>query len=197
MTRWIYLPRSQALPPHLAPVIAAFGEIETQLQDHYHAWDKWAEVGGGQGPRLPSNEVLAMVRPGLEAAGFSVEYAKTPTARGVKLSVTVLWGEQGKPAKQYESDATLEHEPGRLTVVEVEAGGGTANNLWRKDLMEASIMPNVDYLVIAVREAYKHRSKSGRVNTNPDFDTVRNELDAVYASHRLKLPLKGILLVGY
>ena len=43
----------------------------------------------------------------------------------------------GKSEKSYEADAKIEHEPGRETVVEVEAGGATANNLWRKDLMEA------------------------------------------------------------
>jgi len=31
----------------------------------------------------------------------------------------------------------------------------------------------------------------------PTLDWIRNRIDAIYASDRLKLPLKGILLIGY
>jgi hypothetical protein len=83
-------------------------------------------------------------------------------------------------------------------VVEVEAGGATANNLWRKDLMEACVMPYVDYLAVAVRNEYRSMdSKKGTARVNADFGLVTSELDALYESHRLQLPLLGILVVGY
>ena len=49
-------------------------------------------------------------------------------------------------------------------------------------------MCDVDYLVVAVRNIYI---------TQNDFESVNNFLEALYASNRLTLPLKGILVIGY
>ena len=49
-------------------------------------------------------------------------------------------------------------------------------------------MYEVDYLVIDVRK--EHRG-------NPDFQNVITFFDTLYASGRLQLPLKGILIIGY
>jgi len=49
-------------------------------------------------------------------------------------------------------------------------------------------MYEVEYLVIAVRKVYKG---------NPDFQNVITFFDTLYASGRLQLPLKGILIIGY
>lgn len=50
------------------------------------------------------------------------------------------------------------------------------------------MMQEIDYLVIAVRNIYR---------TQKDFDTVTLFFDTLYASNRLLLPLKGILIIGY
>ncbi|MGB7587389.1 MAG: hypothetical protein WBM00_01630 [Solirubrobacterales bacterium] len=172
--------------------MTAFEAAERGFLDHYAAWDAWAKTPGTPAPRLESNQVLATVRPGLEEAGYSVEKP------GTKLPLTVLWGVNGKAEKSYHADAKQEHSPGRETVVEVEAGGATANNLWRKDLMEACVMPYVDYLAIAVRNEYRSLDTKKRIpRINADFGLVTSELDAIYESRRLQLPLLGILVVGY
>jgi len=196
MIRWQHFPRSQRLLPHLEDVVKAFQAASPSFEGAYKAWEAWAQdpPPGSQPPRLESNQVLATVEPGLAAAGYAVEGPHT------KLPVVVLWGENGKPRKSYRADAKIEHEPGRETVVEVEAGGAVANNAWRKDLMEASLMPYVDYLVIAVRSTYNHldRKKSPPVvKPTPQFDIVTQEMDALYVSHRLVLPLKGVTVIGY
>jgi hypothetical protein len=49
-------------------------------------------------------------------------------------------------------------------------------------------MPLVDHLVIAVRSDYRGQN---------DIETVCSFLDALYASDRLKLPLSGVLILGY
>jgi len=91
----------------------------------------------------------------------------------------------GKPIQSFEADAY--HETERF-VVEVEAGRAITNYQVLKDLFEACVMVDVDYLCIAVRNVYK-RSK--------DFDTACQFLETLYASGRLTLPLKGILVIGY
>jgi hypothetical protein len=49
-------------------------------------------------------------------------------------------------------------------------------------------MHDVLYVTIAVRNQYR---------TSPDFDRVRAFFDTLYASRRLSLPLKGVLVIGY
>jgi hypothetical protein len=188
-----FFPRSAPLPPHLEGVIDAFRGQESVFGAAYKSWQTWLDAGGGgTGPRLESNQALALVRPALEILGWDVE------KQNHKIEVVVLWGVNGAKGKYYQADGKLEHSLGSHTVLEVEAGGATANNLWRKDLMEACVMPTVDYLVIAVRNEYTSRdNKSGKAKMNPDFLKVHSELDALYESDRLVLPLKGVLLIGY
>jgi hypothetical protein len=62
--------------------------------------------------------------------------------------------------------------------------------------MEACLMLYVDYLAVAVRNCYWFMS-NGKPNNTPDFATVTTELDALYESHRLQLPLLGVLVIGY
>ena len=191
-TRWQYFPRSQRPPEHLLAVVKAFETAGPGFAAHYAAWQAWAESPAGKPPRLESNTVLAKVAPALEEAGYAVEKP------GAKLPLTVLWGANGRPEKSYNADAKIVHEPGRETVVEVEAGGATANNLWRKDLMEACVMPYVDYLAIAVRNEYRSMDAKKRTpRINADFGLVTSELDALFESRRLQLPLLGILVIGY
>jgi hypothetical protein len=50
------------------------------------------------------------------------------------------------------------------------------------------MMNEVKYLCIAVRKRYREQN---------DFEKVVIYFEALYASNRLELPLKGILVVGY
>jgi hypothetical protein len=73
-------------------------------------------------------------------------------------------------------------------VLEVEAGTAVANNAFLKDLFEACMMDDVDYLGLAVRKRYRK---------SPDYSRIANSFETIYASHRMSLPIKGILLLGY
>ena len=61
-------------------------------------------------------------------------------------------------------------------------------NAFLKDLFQASMMVETDYLVLAVRELYNNRN---------DYEVVSKFLDAIYLTKKVKLDLKGVLLVGY
>ena len=50
------------------------------------------------------------------------------------------------------------------------------------------MMYNVEYLVIGIRRIYR---------TSKDFEKVVTFFDTLYASDRLQLPLKGVLVIGY
>jgi hypothetical protein len=131
---------------------------------------------------LPSNDVLALAAPHLAAAGFTVELGKKAEQ---KINVPVLFGLNGRLEKSFDADAY--HEAGGF-VVEVEAGRGVVNNQFLKDLFQACMMHDVFYLAMAVRNVYKGRQ---------DFEVVCRFLSTLYASQRLQLPLRGILVIGY
>ena len=80
-----------------------------------------------------------------------------------------------------------EIENGKI-VIEVEAGRATENNQYMKDIFQACMMFEVEYLVVAVRNTYRGHK---------DFNIVYTFLETLYISSRLHLPLKGILLIGY
>ena len=123
-----------------------------------------------------------MLRPHLEQLGFVVEAGKT---KEQKIDVPVLFGINNRIDKSFYADALS--KDGKI-VMEVEAGQATENHRFLKDIFEASMMFDVEYLVLAVRNRYR---------THNDFDRVFNFLETLYISNRIILPLKGILLIGY
>ncbi len=103
-----------------------------------------------------------------------------------KIKIPVLFGLNGKLEKSFDADA---FDMDNKTVIEIEAGRGVMNYQFLKDLFQACMMLDTNYLAIAVRKIY--------LNTNHDFKTVVAFFDTLYASQRIKLPLKGILIIGY
>ena len=168
MIKYQFFPRSRGVTQEIQDIINSFKAIETQIDS--------------ETSELKSNEVLQIVRPYLEQLQYTVE-----TGKGVneKIDVPVLFGQDNKIDKSFYADALS--ADGRI-VVEVEAGRSTENNQFLKDLFEACMMFDVEYLVLAVRNVYR---------THYDFDRVYSFLETLYISNRLHLPLKGILLIGY
>jgi len=131
---------------------------------------------------LNSNAVLDIVAEGLTNLGFDIEKGKK---RDEKIQVPVLFGKNGMLEKSFDADGYNED---KKIVIEIEAGRAVTNYQFLKDLFQACVMSDVDYLVIAVRNTYRN---------NPDFEKVITFFNTLYASGRLILPLKGILIIGY
>jgi len=166
---WQHFPKHSACSDFLRNVVSAFEDVGDEIA----SLDNVGQV---------SNDALAKVRPGLEQLGFIVESSKKTEG---KIKVPVLYGANGKVEKSFEADAYHEAEK---TVIEVEAGRGVTNYQFLKDLFQACVMQNVDYLVIAIRQDYRG---------SDDYQKVISFIETIYASNRLILPLKGVLIVGY
>jgi hypothetical protein len=168
MINWQYFPKSDEIPTHLENVVEVFekskDEIDSDTSEHN------------------SDKVLSIIRKDLEAVNYNVDKSKK---RNDKIQVPVLFGRNGKLEKYFEADGINTETK---TVIEVEAGRGVTNYQFLKDLFQACLMHEVDYLIIAVRNTYK-KSK--------DFNKVISFVDSLYVSNRLKLPLTGILIIGY
>ncbi|HQU91081.1 MAG TPA: hypothetical protein PLK77_02225 [Pyrinomonadaceae bacterium] len=168
MIRYQFFPRSQGITGPIQQVIDCFNAVDDEISSKTKS--------------LSSDKVLAKLRIGLEAIGFRVEAGKTSIQ---KISVPVLFGLDNKIDKSFNADAVS--SDGKI-VIEVEAGRAVVNNQFLKDVFQACMMFEVEYLVIAVRNDYRGKD---------DFKQIHTFLETLYVSNRLQLPLKGILLVGY
>jgi hypothetical protein len=165
---WQFYPRSKQATPLAIAVVGSF-----QSSSH---------VICSTNNTSSSNKVLEAVRHRLLELGFTVEAGKR---RDEKVCVPVLFGRNGGLEKSFEADAYHQLEG---FVLEVEAGRAVDNNQFLKDLFQACMMNEVRYLAIAVRRVYRG---------DRNFETVCRFFDTLYASNRLKLPLDGILIIGY
>jgi len=171
MINYQFFPRSQGVTPEIRDIIDCFKRVDAERDEKIH---------------LKSNDMLALLRPGLEALGFQVETGKAKTEQ---IYVPVLFSENDVIDKFFAADAlSKDHK----IVIEVEAGRAVRNNQFLKDIFQACMMFDIEYLVIAVLNEY-----SGGGATTKDYHEVKTFLETLYISNRLKLPLKGILLIGY
>jgi hypothetical protein len=168
MIRFQFFPRSQGITEKIRDIITCFENEVGSIQSHDN--------------NLSSNEVLKAVAPHLEKLGFICENGK---AADQKISVPVLFGFDNRIDKSFNADAIS--SDGKI-VIEIEAGRATENNQFLKDVFQACMMCEVEYLVIAVRNIYRKHN---------DFEIIHTFLETLYISNRLHLPLKGILLIGY
>lgn len=168
MINWQYFPKSDKIPHHLEQVVNVFEENQVKINSEKYQYS--------------SDEVLSQLKSGLERINYQVEKSKKSAD---KIHVPVLFGKNGSLDKYFEADGLNTQTK---TVIEVEAGRGVTNHQFLKDLFQASVMHDIEYLIISVRNIYR---------TSRDFEKVISFLDTLYASNRLKLPLSGILIIGY
>jgi hypothetical protein len=178
--RWKYYPSNTKaakwVPDFVAVVASAKATINTEFA---------ARSGSSK-----SDEVLAALRPGLLSQGYVVEKSKEAIDKIVR---PVLFDEGGIARVKYDVDAFHESEG---IVVEVEAGRGAQNNADYRDIVRTSLILDAKYLAMLMPIAYRFKNGE-KIVTTPAYENTRNQLDAIYASQRLRLPFEGVLLVGY
>lgn len=168
MLKYQLFPRSISILPEIKVVINCF---ETNYEKIKSPENK-----------LSSNDVLKLLRPSLEKISFKVESGKTQPD---KIKIPVLFSLNNRIDKFFDADAVSQDN---RIVIEVEAGRAFVNNQFLKDIFQACMMPNVEYLILAVRNDYRG---------NDNFKSIFTFLETLYINSRLQLPLKGIVLVGY
>lgn len=159
----------------------SFG-ITEEIKEVLTCFEKNYELIKSPDNNLNSDGVLKILANDLKSLNFKVEESKASVD---KIKVPVLFSINNKIDKFFDADAVS--ADGKI-VIEVEAGRGYRNNQFLKDIFQACMMPNVEYLVIAVRNHY---------HNSDDFKSIYQFLETLYISGRLQLPLKGIVLIGY
>ena len=159
----------------------SFG-ITEEIKDVISCFEKNYEQIKSPDNTLSSDGVLKILAQDLKILNFKVEESKASVD---KIKVPVLFSINNKIDKFFDADAVS--ADGKI-VIEVEAGRAYRNNQFLKDIFQACMMPTAEYLVIAVRNHYYN---------SDDFKSIFQFLETLYISGRLKLPLKGIVLIGY
>jgi hypothetical protein len=167
MIDYQFYPNYEKLPDHLAELINKLNS-NPSIDSNSH--------------KLISNDVLSLLKNDLLLLGYIVEQGKKSSQ---KVKKPVLFGKNSQIIKSFDVDA---YNDSNKTVIEIEAGRAVANNQFLKDIFQACVMVDVEYLVIAVRKKYRDSN---------DFEKIINFLETLYSSKRFVLPIKGILLIGY
>ena len=176
---WSYYPRNVRPPAWVDRFVSVVAGVEDVIS-----------TTGPSPAALRSDQVLQAMTAGLVELGYAVETGKGAADR---IRRPVLFGENGEATVAYEIDA-FHDEVG--IVVEVEAGRGARGNANYRDIVRTSLIVDAEFLALALPLAYRH-SSAGRPVVVPAYADTRAQLDAIYASERLKLPFRGVLLVGY
>lgn len=179
MINWMFYPKDTKCPDHLVSIGKIFEKNEVKIASD-----------GKLSCKLKSDEVLKAISKDLKQLGFLIEEGKTSMG---KISRPVLFGEKGRASLSYDIDAYSEEYN---TIVEVEAGQAVLNYKFLKDLIEACLIADSEYLVIAVKNQYKYK-KNNKEQISLDYKKVTNYMDAIYGSQRITFLLKGIMIIGY
>lgn len=174
---WFYFPSRERPPAWARQFVDAVASRREEIDS--------ATVDG-----LTSDTVLAALAPALVPLGYRVEAGKRVADR---IRLPVLFGDGGRERVAYEVDA-FQNELG--VVVEIEAGRGARGNAVYRDLIRASLLLDARCLALGVMNTYRHNLRDRRVSVE-SFREAKDQLDAVYASDRLRLPFDGLLLFGY
>lgn len=138
---------------------------------------------------LESNAVLGVLRDSLINLGFDVESGKR---NDQKIARPVYFGENGIPTLEYQIDA---YHPQWRCGLEIEAGRAWKGNAIYRDLIQALIMVQVDYLILAVPNQYRYNLK-GRPVASPDYDNTISVVDALFGHSRIAFPY-NLAVIGY
>ncbi|MBN1269829.1 MAG: hypothetical protein JXB04_09590 [Kiritimatiellae bacterium] len=173
--RWLYFPRSVVPPPWVARLVDVFSRQQPRI-DTSTIHNK-------------SDDVLAIIREGLEEMEFDVEggtHAKT-------IYRPVHFGEFGKADREYHIDS---YHSGEKIGLEVEAGRSLRGNAVYRDIVQASLLVDVDFFALAIPQHYRFKAKGQEITDRP-YEATVSIFDAIYSSQRLRLPLRGCLVIGY
>ncbi len=170
-------PRTSPPPDFLPEILDVFSRVRATIDTH--------ELEKG----LKSDDVLAILRPDLVRLGFEVEASKSAKE---KIARPVFFGPLGVPTLRYEIDAySSKYRCG----LEVEAGRAWMGNAVYRDLIQAMVMTDVDYLLLAVPMSYKYKSNE-RSTESKDFQNTCMVAEALFGHSRLTMPYR-LVVIGY
>jgi hypothetical protein len=175
--RFSTFPRTESPPHFLADIVAIF--------ERHHDAIATTKLTKG----LTSDAVLKNLRADLVGLGFKVEASKHDAN---KIKRPVFFCENALPSLQYQIDAW---HPEWRAGLEIEAGRAWMGNAVYRDLVQALVMVDLNYLVLAVPNVYRYMSSGKSVASN-DYASTAAVADALYGHNRIRMPF-SLCVIGY
>lgn len=175
--RFSTYPRTEVPPTFVKDLVGVFRSHESRI----------STVALAKG--LTSDQVLAVVAGDLAGLGFAVETGKAASQR---IERPVFFGEDGEAELNFQIDGF--HSDWRCGI-EIEAGRAFTSNAIYRDLIQASLMVDLEHLCLAVPMAYKFQS-GGKTSISRDYENAKAVAGAVYSHSRIKMPYR-LLVIGY
>ena len=173
--KWLYYPKWSEPPDWAFDLVKVFSNNRVRLDSNMS--------------HNKSDQALAIIRGDLESSGYVVEKGEMePTIRR-----PVHFGEFGVADRTYQIDS---YHSSLKIALEIEAGRSTRGNAVYRDIVQTSLLVGVDYFALAVPQKYSFKAGNRKV-TDPTYEICKSIFDAIYSSERLRLPLRGVLLIGY
>lgn len=179
---WRYYPQPDRPRHDLRQLIQGFDGIAQWLQSTWWTTAKTdtKTITQALEPHLPPTGTPSLV-PGL-SRGWNLE------TREEYPAMPFLYAENDQKIQSVRPDAIFVDEHARLTLVEIEGGGAETNYRGMKDIVEALLLPPVDYVALVVPFRAHH--------TKP-YDYYNNLVASLYAQQVVQAHLKGLLVLGY
>jgi hypothetical protein len=180
---WRYYPQPDRPRHHLRQFIAGMDAIGTWLKN-----DWW------QRAKTDTKSITKALEPHLPTPGASVE-SRRNLGLGWNLetrekfpTIPFLYDEGDKSLQSVQPDAIFVDDQARLTLVEIEGGGALQNYRGMKDIVEALLLPPVDYVALVV---------PFKAHGNRPYDYYNNLVSSLYAQQVVQPHLRGLLVIGY
>lgn len=176
------------------------GRMPDEFNDLIKAFkDVYEDIKSSEN-RLPSNGVLYYVSEKLKESNYFncerivVNQNKNYCSKN-KLELEIDLPNYTGKKKAFNPDIMSKD---KKIIVEVEAGQAVDNYRFLKDLFESIIYTKCEYLAIAVRNIYSvYSKKKDKVTSSQyDYEVICDFMEWLFCS-RVKVPLKGILIIGY
>ncbi len=177
--RFTCFPRTKRPPDFAFSIVEIFKRHEARISTTMLDFNQ----------QLNSNDVLAVIKDDLCAVGFQVELGKSVEQ---KIHRPVFYGENGEPTLRYEIDAY--HTEWKCGL-EAEASRSVLGNAIFRDLFQAMVIVDMDYLCLAVPNMYKYKAKNKTLHSK-DYDKTVAVSDALYGHGRVLMPY-GLIVIGY
>jgi hypothetical protein len=183
---WRYYPQPDRPRVDLRQLIEAMETVGSWLET-----DWWLRPKGGKDTRDITRELerqLPAPDNATSSVGIGLQRGWNLETREHYPKMPFLYAEGDASIQSVEPDAVFVDDHDRLTLVEIEGGGALTNYRGMKDVVEALLLPNVDYVALIVPFRAHH--------TFP-YDYYNNLVTSLYAQQIVQAHLRGLLVVGY
>jgi hypothetical protein len=166
-----------------------------ELIDAVEAIGPWLEEDWWRRPKKDTREITRALEPHLPTPTAATASVGPKLRRGWNLetrerypNMPFLYAEGDLSIQSVEPDAVFVDDRDRLSLVEIEGGGAKTNYRGMKDIVEALLLPSVDYVALIV---------PFRAHQTHPYDYYNNLVTSLYARQIVQAHLRGLLVVGY